>query len=391
MRWDLLLFRVAAAPHTFSTFPARYNNRRAFKYCAETVKQDGTDKNGSGIGGALSAFQFMATVPAEAAVSNASPASDAAGVNTTGEGQVEEASAEISAFSFLSVPTLPEGEDDGGEDGEENVNPGSSILGASSFSFLSQGGGGGGGGASAAQAPTKGVSPPIIDADDAEDGVREDGAGMAGVVSPPLSAKAVSRASSSTSIGGHSSASASIDTVTAVGAAAAGAAAAATAGAGAGEMSGTVNPVWKPSVGVVRKKRTARRVGYARDESLAAAVSGSNDHSSSGASTSKSVLKKDSEESLPLPSASIGAGISYVSQDGGRGQGPAVSPSSSMGRGGGGEAGMDDSVVAEAAAMAALAASMAPEDVHEAIARVDLKQVRVRYLAWIFLAVYCVT
>lgn len=305
----------------------------------------------------------MATVPAEATVSNASPAS--------GEGQVEEASPEISGFSFLSVPAPPAGED-GGEDEEENANPGSSILGTSSFSFLSQGRGDGGEGASDPKDRTNDVSPPV---DDAEGGVREDGAGMVGVVSPPLSAKAVSRASSSTSIGDHSSASVSIDTVTAAGAGVT------TAGGGVSEVSGTLNSVWKPS-GVVRKKRTARRVGYARDESLAAAASGSNDLSSSGASTSKSVVKKDSEESLPLPSASIGAGISYVAYDGGRGQGPEVSPSSSMGRGG--EAGMDDSVVAEAAAMAALAASMAPEDVHEAIARVDLKQVGVRYIGVFF-------
>lgn len=262
----------------------------------------------------------------------------------------------------------------------ENANPRSSILGTPSFSFLSQGGGDGGEEAFDPKGPINGVSLPI---DDAEGGVWEDGTGMVGVVSPPLSAKAVSRASSSTSIGEHSSASASIDTVIAVGAGIG----ATTAGGEVSEMPGTLNSVWKPSVGVFRKKRTARRLGYARDESLGAAASGSNDLSSSGASTSKSVLKKDSEEILPLPSASIGASISYVPYDGERGQGPEVSPSSSMGRGGEGEAGMDDSVVAEAAAMAGLAASMAPEDVHEAIARGDLKQVRVRYKGWGFLAV----
>lgn len=41
---------------------------------------------------------------------------------------------------------------------------------------------------------------------------------------------------------------------------------------------------------------------------------------------------------------------------------------------------MDDSMVAEAAAMAALAASMAPGEIQEAMAKGDLKQVDMIYV-----------
>lgn len=94
---EITPFRVAA-PNTFD-FLARCYNNRAFTFRAETVKQDGTDN--SGIGGAFSTFQFMANVPSEAAVSNASPAS----------GEEKEANSEMSAFSFLSVPALSAEED----------------------------------------------------------------------------------------------------------------------------------------------------------------------------------------------------------------------------------------------------------------------------------------
>lgn len=187
---------------------------------------------------------------------------------------------------------------------------------------------------------------------------------------------------------------------------------------------GTAVPSWKPSVGVVRKKRAARRVGYARDEtpsyssaaslppsspatkepataagspspsssptarhvSLAKTAVGGGEASNSNANTSTNTSTNDKAgPTRPvIATAAGGGGIAYVPDGGGGGyEAPPVSfqnrtPTAPRGSGEGGA--MDDSLVAEAAAMAALAASMAPGEVQEAMAKGDLKQVSIQIL-----------
>ncbi|CAN0015590.1 unnamed protein product [Pylaiella littoralis] len=198
---------------------------------------------------------------------------------------------------------------------------------------------------------------------------------------------------------------------------------------------GSAAPSWKPSAGVVRKKRPARRVGYARDgapsySSPAAPLSSSSSSSatkepavaaglpsplssptarnaSGGAAASAGSAKpaaggggpsntNPSASDMAGPSRPVvataavgggggggGGGISYVPDgEGAPYEAPPVSfqsrtPPARRGSGEGGAMdGMDDSLVAEAAAMAALAASMAPGEIQGAtsLTKGDLKQ-----------------
>lgn len=156
-----------------------------------------------------------------------------------------------------------------------------------------------------------------------------------------------------------------------------------------GSVPSSTGASWKTSGGVVRKKRTAKRVGYAREESASAVAlepvvttsppvsapkhlaadisaesSGSSKWENSRRPSSSSASAKDGGGDAVGALAS-GAGVSHSDL------GPSeVFPGTntiSTGRdaagGGAGKEGtssMYDSVVAEAAAMAALAASMAP-------------------------------
>ena len=346
----------------------------------------------------------MATAPAAISLT---PPPHPAGSVASGR-DVERANEGMSAFSFLSgAPPAADkyvGAGTPAEDGEKNAAPESSSVGASSFSFLSEN-------AASPESsflahvtpkadpypPANGVPPAAGEdhgelpmTEEADGAPRKDGTEASVESSFSLAAKPVSRASSSSSVGG--SRSSVLSSLAVAEPAGEGIDGKASGALGAGI--GAANPPRKPSTGVVRKKRTARRVGYARDGSIAA-VAGTGDSSnpvaSGGSSAMKIGAKEGGEESMPSPSSlpaasSIGAGISYVSQDGGA-RLPEVPPGSSAGqRKTIAEISMDDSVVAEAAAMAALAASMAPEHIHGAIAKGDLKQVRVQSI--LFCMVY---
>lgn len=167
------------------------------------------------------------------------------------------------------------------------------------------------------------------------------------------------------------------------------------------ESSATPAFGWKPSTGVVRKKRTARRVGYARDDTLAAidpgtasspsstkqgtpattvsaqyerSRSGSNSSVASGKtgvstkSSTSAGMETEELAAVVASSSTIRGGISYVHPDGGNSKSSADAALPGTGQMAGlssfgsalGEREMEDSVMAEAAAMAALAASMAP-------------------------------
>lgn len=374
-------------------------------------------------GGVFSAFQFMAT-PASATddaappppppSGNASAPSallSALGVPMTG-GDGDEApgsgggrGVEMSAFSFLADDSrrqsegapLGGDEEGGGSDSEgipEDPATHAPAPSLSSFSFLSEGGGGGGAPAAAGVAtPDKG-------------GTREKAPSVAGAALPPPSSSdgnnsgSADRQSAATgdSGGGGSggrvqtpnvaSGASSPSSSAPTGAANAGVAAEEGAGrkvgtgAGAGTGAGTAVPSWKPSSTVVRKKRTARRVGYARDESLSSSSSGAAAAASSPLTVPSATTAEHSPLGSPPPpvvATAGGAGISYVPEGGSNYAAPAVrapgKESAGARRGGGEGVAMDDSQVAEAAAMAALAASMAPGEIQGARSKGDLKQV----------------
>eukprot|EP00752_Nemacystus_decipiens_P009051 g8081.t1 len=371
-------------------------------------------------GGVFSAFQFMATPAASASTTEdaAAPLSAVgAGVPMTGDDDDDAPGSggggvEMSAFSFLAADDSSrqqqqeaEGAPSGGAegdrgDGSENIHgdPAGEHQAAtplSSFSFLSEGDRGGSAAASATEKGTTQVkvsSVALPRSSSENSGVDQQyaagrdsygGGGSGGLRTPGLASGASSPSSSAQRTG-----SASVTAEEGTGKKAGGGAVAATAGAAG---AGAAVPSWKPASSVVRKKRTARRVGYARDETLtssssSAAAAASSPLSMSSAakvSTADSPLGSPAqtvEGTLPVVATAGGGGISYVSE-GGSGSNYSAPPISLAKKGasgsgsGEGEGGaMDDSQVAEAAAMAALAASMAPGEIQGARARGDMIQ-----------------
>lgn len=371
-----------------------------------TFRADVREQGADG-GGVMSAFQFMAT-PADAGAHEETahlpsssqdtevptPSSGLGNMGAMQGGSDGKESREegMSAFSFLTDPAAPASGVEvspveavpGGEDGKGNVPGDSYCAESSSFSFLSRGapgaggegaGGGGGGHGSAANSS----------------------------VSSPAHASATSGIPS---IGGGAGAGHNGDTANAVvapidetsnrpqlGSDASSGAGAAGSGAGA---SMTANPPRKPAAGVVRKKRTVKRVGYARDEAASTGTTptvdmpppagggissmGAGVVGGEGVGARLSSRLSSSSMSSPTSSARGGVGAGTSQDEGGYQEPSPVYSRKPLGRegarGAGGESKMDDNMVAEAAAMAALAASMAPSEIQGGRYKGDLKQVQ---------------
>ncbi|CAN0095187.1 unnamed protein product, partial [Ectocarpus sp. 12 AP-2014] len=327
--------------------------------------------------GVFSAFQFMAEPAApsdKAAPIGGSPPSAGGG----GQG--------MSAFSFLTEESPAAGDSVEGPD--ETV----SIIGdaagkttPSSFSFLSEGGEGGPAAESsvAAEAASSVVSSssPLAATSNAVLLASSDGkaaaevGGAAGQTPGDVDQQPAGSSGLASEV---SSPSASSSTTARAGGLAA-TTTAAQEGADKPPAADDV-PSWKPSAGVVRKKRTVRRVGYAREETLASSsmappVPRSPTAGRQAGSGNASTEAAGDQTSGSKPSATAGGGISRGG--GGDYEAPSVpipTRKASTSPMIAGREAMDDSMVAEAAAMAALAASMAPSEIQGAMAKGDMKQ-----------------
>ncbi|CAM9572833.1 unnamed protein product [Ectocarpus sp. 4 AP-2014] len=326
--------------------------------------------------GVFSAFQFMAEPAApsdKAAPIGGSPPSAGGG----GQG--------MSAFSFLTEESPAAGDSVEGPD--ETV----SILGdavgkttSSSFSFLSEGGGGGPSAESSVAAEVTSavsLSSPLAATGNVVLPASSDGkaaaevGGAAGQTPGDVDQQPAGSSGLASEVSSPSASSSST-------ARAGGLAATATAAQEGEDKQPAADdvPSWKPSAGVVRKKRTVRRVGYAREETLASSsmappVPRSPTAGRPTGSGNTSTEAAGDQTSGSKPSATAGGGISRGG--GGDYEAPSVpipSRKASTSPMTAGRETMDDSMVAEAAAMAALAASMAPSGIQGAMAKGDLKQ-----------------
>ncbi|CAM9632858.1 unnamed protein product, partial [Ectocarpus fasciculatus] len=333
--------------------------------------------------GVFSAFQFMAE-PAAAPSDTSAPIGDSS-PSAGGGGQG------MSAFSFLTdespAAAAAAGDVVEGQDAAVNI-PGEAAgkTTPSSFSFLSEGGGGGpaaessvaaeAASAALSSSPLAATAKVVLPASSGDTGKAAAEVGAAAGQTPgdvdqqqPAGSASLASevSSSSTTAGGGLGATGAQE------------------GADKTPAADGVPASWKPSAGVVRKKRTVRRVGYAREETVASSSmappaplqSPAAGRQAGGGNSSTEAAGDQTSGSRPSDTAggdlSRGAG-------GGHYEAPSVpipsrkASSSSPPPMGVGREAMDDSMVAEAAAMAALAASMAPSEIQEAMAKGDLKQ-----------------
>ncbi|CAM9961145.1 unnamed protein product, partial [Ectocarpus sp. 8 AP-2014] len=329
--------------------------------------------------GVFSAFQFMAepAAPSDKAVPiGGSPPSAGGG----GPG--------MSAFSFLTDESPAAGNSVEAQDETVSI-PGDAAgkTTPSSFSFLSEGGGRGpaAGSSVAAEAVSSVVSSssPLAATGNAVLPASSDGKAAAEVggaaEQTPGDVDQQPAGSSGLASEVSSPSASSSTTARAGGLAATATATAAQEGADKKPAADDV-PSWKPSASVVRKKRAVRRVGYAREETLASSsmappVPRSPTAGRQAGSDNASTEAAGDQTSGSTPSATAGGGLSRGG--GGDYEAPSVpipSRKASTSPMTAGREAMDDSMVAEAAAMAALAASMAPSEIQGAMAKGDLKQ-----------------
>ncbi|CBJ32090.1 conserved unknown protein [Ectocarpus siliculosus] len=334
--------------------------------------------------GVFSAFQFMAEPAApsdKAAPIGGSPPSAGGG----GPG--------MSAFSFLTDESPAAGNSVEGQDETVSIPAGDAAgrTTPSSFSFLSEGGGGGPAAESsvAAEAASSVVlsSSPLAATGKAELPASSDGkaaaefGGAAGQTPGDVDQQPAGSSGLASEVSSPSASSSTTARADGLAATATATATATAAQEGAEKKPAADDvPSWKPSASVVRKKRAVRRVGYAREETLASSsmappVPRSPTAGRQAGGGNASTEAAGDQTSGSTPSATAGGGLSRGG--GGDYEAPSVpipsrkvttSPMTA------GREAMDDSMVAEAAAMAALAASMAPSEIQGAMAKGDLKQ-----------------